>query len=169
KALEAQEILLCAADKLAEIADTVTPITWESDPGFISGPDRAIHATITIPPQATKDKFIVRDMAINVLAHLARLETDTRPLTAFNDHIIQGFPTCLDAYAAGEPTAFSVSSYLPPVQTAPNASTIDSLRASRLQYKAHILRGAERLLRDLVEKSVHDDLAGSERMRGLAG
>src|SRR5262249_50744350 len=84
--LQQQEVLLCAADKLSEVGRSVGTLKWD-----LKAPD---NVTITIPPQATADRFIARDMALNVLAHLARL-----PL--MNPSSFLRLPTrqhCIDAY-----------------------------------------------------------------------
>src|SRR5690606_22508061 len=70
--LAAQEVLLCAADKLAEIADSVGPIRWDID--YWSSATSNEDVTIEIPPQATQDRFIARDMALNTLASAAQVD-----------------------------------------------------------------------------------------------
>ena len=64
------EALLCTANELAKVADAIAPITWNgvgsSAPftGFPSGP-------WSIPVQSNKDRFILRDLSIYLLANLA--------------------------------------------------------------------------------------------------
>src|SRR6185437_12735368 len=62
--LEYEETLVCMADELAQLADAVAPQTWAAVqylPG-ITGP-----LTWVIPPPAENEKFIVRDLAMEVL------------------------------------------------------------------------------------------------------
>jgi hypothetical protein len=70
--VEREETLLCMADKLAQVADTIVPIRWEGPSRRPGGGD--YRSVWTIPPQADKDKFIVRDLAISILAHLASVD-----------------------------------------------------------------------------------------------
>lgn len=71
-ALATEEILLCGADKLAAIADAVAPVEW-------------FDGQLVVPPQAERDKFIIRDQAINVLAHLVHLDINPNLPTAYGD------------------------------------------------------------------------------------
>jgi hypothetical protein len=72
-----EEQLLCTADRLAQIGDSPGTVYWGAreytgtDPS--TGAPTSEPIKVTIPPQATKDKFIARDMALNALGHLARL------------------------------------------------------------------------------------------------
>src|SRR5207245_1202303 len=81
QALKSEQTLLCAADKLAEVGDAVGPILWKgqvlassSNPAgtYDSGklPPNFLSEW-RIPPQAEKDRFIVRDLAIHALGMLA--------------------------------------------------------------------------------------------------
>lgn len=158
--LKMQEITLCIADHLAEIADTVRPVEW-SVSGYV------------FPPQSEKDKFIVRDLAIYTLANLGVL--DIFP----NVTSISG-RQCSSFYAkAGSDTAFanfekfkifglesenSEGRYFSPlfsgIEVLAPELLAESARA-RLVHKTHVLRAGERLLKELVDKSVQADLAGA--------
>jgi hypothetical protein len=90
--LEREEHLLCIADKLAEIADAVGPVVWRHEgargafknyadagaatyePGSVTTEYPDLAKVWTIPPQADKDRFIVRDLAIYALAHIPYLD-----------------------------------------------------------------------------------------------
>ncbi len=89
--LEQEETLVCMADKLAELADSVGPVEWHGvrftslactageqtgTPGIPCLPITPDLPPLTwiIPPPAENEKFIVRDLAIDVLAHLPMLD-----------------------------------------------------------------------------------------------
>ena len=64
-------------NKLKQIADTVTPITWPATSGteFVNPPSWFAEEWV-IPPQSKRNKFITRDLAISTLANLARLDLE---------------------------------------------------------------------------------------------
>lgn len=168
-ALAVQEVLLCTADKLASIADAVTPVTVEVD-----------GSRFVVPPQAERDKFIVRDMAINALAHLAFAEFGVTQDPA-KGHLNR----CDDLYATGltsghldveqRAQAFGTSAtdapldYFPPALDPVDGDPLRQILSARLAYKTHVLRAGGRLLRDLLDKSVRADMAGAEQQRASAG
>ena len=87
-ALFMQEALLCAADRLSQLSDSPGTVTWSVPPSTnsadtIGDSDNPIgdtpQITDTIPPQDAKDVFIARDMALNALAYVAKL--DSRKVT----------------------------------------------------------------------------------------
>lgn len=64
-----EEALLCTASKLEEVASAVEPVVWnrvDRRPYFL-GPDLEQNPVI-LPPQSQKNRFIVRDLALNALA-----------------------------------------------------------------------------------------------------
>ena len=63
--LQREEILLCMADHLSAIADAVDTVRFQTD-----------TQTLVFPPQELKDRFIVRDLALNVLTHLATFDNE---------------------------------------------------------------------------------------------
>ena len=161
-----EEILTCVADKLSELADTVGTVTWANVAPAMGGP-------LVFPPQADKDRFIARDVARYTLAHVALADV-TRSLT------VPG-TACSEAYAnavlhpdAVETMAvFAQESDQPGYWDDPPYATIDATNAAevatkRIKYQAGILRSSQRLLKDLVEKSVQADLAGAEQRRAQA-
>jgi hypothetical protein len=172
-----EEVLLCGADRLAQVADSVGTVTWDSadipDP---NNPGSTTAITVTIPPQDTDDKFIARDLALNALAHIAQLETKERFRPFQGTEEMRSCALDFAALAAGAWTDFGVTS-APNVKPFgvgyyfddptnidfSNAST-DVLKAAgarRLGRYATVLASAGRLLKDLVERSVRDDMTTS--------
>jgi hypothetical protein len=176
-----QEILLCAADLLSEVASGKGIVDWPAPVGVTFPGDTPSYMTAAwkIPPQRNADKFIVRDLAINVLANMARLD-----LTTFSN-LASGATvpatTCTDGYvqAASDTTYYNGKGtllYAPfgsqkfePVADPTVPGNAVPLAESRLRFKTHILRAGGRLLRELIDESVMADLAGGERQRGLSG
>lgn len=167
-----QETLLCAADHLAQLGDSPGTVTWGGSPG---APDNAPGVTVTIPPQRTDDVFIARDMALNAIAHLIRLDTERRVF------LVQNFTyesTCTARYANlgrdpnlnDDPIQNVVSvgqgsTYFDPVPltSSPSAGDLQAAGARRLARKAKVLAGAARLTKDLIERSVQDDVSGAQQ------
>ncbi|MEZ4374837.1 MAG: hypothetical protein R3B07_28750 [Polyangiaceae bacterium] len=174
-----QEALLCIADKLAEAADTVKPIVWQGPSEYSPAQWGALATTWTIPPQQDKDKFILRDHAINVLAHLARLSQERFVGATFSEG------TCDEAlvHAAADQAYASTNRgslfgatndtypYPPYLPRSGLDTTVNGreVAAAYLQFEAHILRGASRLLKKLIDESVEADAAGAEVQRAQAG
>lgn len=172
--LEYEETLLCVADKLAQVSEDVAPITWnevqyvpyERHIGFVPpGP-------WTIPPQASKDRFIARDLAIDVLGHVAQLDASgPYPYQSCSRlyTLSRNDPSTAASYGAALFGAPAVSRYPAPLvgagaitSTTP-LSVVQSTIDGRLTLEAHVLRSAGRMLRDLVRASVYADLAGAEQ------
>jgi hypothetical protein len=66
--LAREDVMMCVAQKLADVAESPATNTWtvgEVFPGQGQSPQ-----TWVIPPQATADRFIVRDLAVEVLSAL---------------------------------------------------------------------------------------------------
>ena len=99
RVLEQTEALVCMADKLAQIADAVGSLRWQVAPSTeacsaAGVPNEGPFAVPwTIPPQAEKDRFIARDLALHVLATAARLEGTALPVGG-------GAFTCAEVYGA---------------------------------------------------------------------
>ncbi len=187
--LAAQELLLCTADKLAEIADSVGSVHWDIKYWDELG-QLVDNVSITIPPQATTDKFVARDMALNTLAALAQLEL-RHPAgnTAFTQGPYVGSENftateCTTAYAAAadgdtavDPDNAAYDSFEDAVWAWRTGLDFgvdpeDDFQAAgkhRLGLKANVLAAAARLVKKLVVDSVRDDLAGAERKRASAG
>lgn len=172
--LQREEILLCMADRLAQIADASNTVRFD-----------AITMSLVFPPQELKDKFIVRDLAFNVLAHLAVLDSELPRNFRNVTSSLGGAQSCSDAYGlAYESPAFlneTGTNYAAVLSNAFNNPNIFSdhlhsdpagIRADlvfRAQMKGHVLSAAGILLHDLIGKSVQADTAGAETLRGQAG
>ena len=65
-----QELAVCAAQKLADLADAVDTTTWQHAEWIAEG----IPGPWVIPVQSEKDRFILRDMAIYTLANAAFMD-----------------------------------------------------------------------------------------------
>jgi hypothetical protein len=173
--LVGEEILVCTADRLAEVADSITTLTW---------PISINNTIVKVPPQASQDKFIARDLAVNVLAHLVDLDTIT-PLSDSSyysaDTLLSNLG-CNRAYrevADGELTGTdSVNKVFDIYYSSPTLAyltdTLDNgdeslsnaeKALSRIAYKARILEAGARLLQGLIEKSMEADLGGAEQLR----
>lgn len=174
-ALALEENMLCVANKMSEVAETVSGLLWRVELG-----DNSFD--LFIPPQAEKDKFIARDLAINALASLAMLENmDTRVMVRAGEGETAG--TCVDLYNQATlegglaqnglalfGTALNGDGHFPddyhfrpllPV----NETTISAIVEARHQFRANVLRASGRLLHDLIRKSVFSDLASAEKKR----
>jgi len=180
--LAMQETLLCAADHLAQLGDSPGTVTWSgSDGSLVPGrPPTAI--TVTIPPQRSDDIFIARDMALNALAHLLRLDTKPRTFTLESvGNTPQTFQsTCTAQYAAiardGDRSVENVlvrntSTYFDPIPlgASPSVSDFQGAATLRLNRKANLLISAARLTKDLVERSVQDDISGAQQRLSSSG
>jgi hypothetical protein len=184
-----QEALLCAANRLAQVADSVGTVTWTTaDPGSGSSsdpPDPEDNITVTVPPQATEDRFIARDIALNALAHLARLQLVTPLPAPWTD----AQKVCVDAYGYAAETGyvpvekktfpFSIftGNPTPLVHFEPfegqswsslSIEQTKQLGSARLKQQALITVAAQGLLQELVEKNFRDDLAGAEKLKSAA-
>jgi hypothetical protein len=172
------EILLCTANALAEVADAVAPIVWPARSDTSGGAANWLPQfgeQWIIPVQAEKDKFIARDLALNVLANLARLDLEV-PASGLDDN-----ESCPAAYVRSttDTTEFAAlgevlygSGRQPDFFYPKYAVEFENSRElarDRLSLEMHILRAAGRLVRDLVEKSVYADLAGAEAQRARSG
>ena len=236
--LYTEQNMLCIADKLAEIGDAVGTVVFPSllqspryeglcqaDAGtapFTFGSGNAPGASAgrcdgltewDVPPQADRDRFIVRDLAIHILGNLASL--DASPVfgcntgnndpssclcpTMFTD-VINGSMPIQGSFTipAGLPLAGSfqtnsevvfgtsllgsdvpvpLSPAYPPsdltiVEVDANSNVIKDnspiIARSALQVEAQILRGAGRLLHDLIRRDVYSDLAAAAQQSAKA-
>lgn len=174
--LASEQALLCAADKLKEIADAVAPITWAAiNSGLVTFTEEKgggaapsyMHDEWVIPPQNSKDKFVVRDLAISVLANLARLDLEPviglPPGESCGNAWVQS--SVDDNYFNGlSPSIYGSQPYFD-VGTSVSVANKLPLGEGRLTHNAQTLRVAGRLLRELIDDSVMADLAGAERQR----
>ena len=179
--LQQSQTLLCIAGELNALASAIAPVRWEAVakaaplPGIPAGP-------WVLKPQAQRDRFIFRDLAIYMLATLAL--NDTWPVPRFID---SGFTSCSKVFVQAaddyvgfaEPNSFWIfgeaagaeAPYFPPL--APLKRKIDAantpeLATTRLKFQTQILRTASRLLDELIDKSVEADLAGAAMRRARA-
>jgi hypothetical protein len=194
--LEDEEVLVCVADKLQQVADSPSALVW-SHTGAVTPPAGLgiTKGTWTIPPQPTGTRFIARDMALNVLAHVARLDMEAPAAPANSPFVGASCAKMYSAVATPAPVRPGGGPNSPPGSTgnssAPPASdplaslypvlfavqqgtsgfypTTDtanpSLAANRLEFEAHILRAASRTLASLVSTSQADDLAMAQLIR----
>ncbi len=179
-----EETLLCIADKLAEIADTPGSVTWSKVPTTTPNPELPPGPWV-IPPQATRDRFIARDLSIHVLAVLGFTELTLRSSAPGAS---SGTWTCATAYGesakvTGSSAAAvvqnhldytygaldnSVPLYLPPSSLTIKADNFKPLAKERIIFNAHVLRAAGRLLRDQIPKGITADMAGGEQQQARA-
>lgn len=171
-----QETLLCAADHLAQLGDSPGTVTWSGSDDNPSSLSQTI--TVTIPPQRSDDIFIARDMAVNALAHLVRLDTKNRQFTreTHGPAGAIGFEsTCTEQYAGLDSndvdnvvnvdtgsTYFDLDTNHLLLSTS-SSSEFQAAGARRLARKAKVLAGAARLLKDLIERSVQADISGAQQ------
>jgi hypothetical protein len=167
-----QETLLCAADHLAQLGDSPGTVTWSGS----DGASNPATITVTIPPQRSDDIFIARDMALNALAHLLRLDTESRVFdqqTHTQAGVVPFQSTCIAEYGKAPldsdvSNVFSVSgssTYFDPVPLSSSSSATDFQAAGKLRLtrKANLLTSAARLVKDLLERSVQDDISGAQQ------
>lgn len=178
-----EEHLLCISDKLAQIADAPMPLHWTKVPasptisGMPPGPWR-------IPPQATKDRFIARDIALHIAALVGFTDLTTRPpppgesddrtcARSYGEAAALALPPLPEVADYYQTVVFGVtattpSPYFPPVGMSVEPTNFSTLAKARMLFKAHVLRAAGRLIRDQLDKGIAADMAGAEQQRALA-
>jgi hypothetical protein len=160
--LEDEETLVCVADKLAQLADTVGPLTWHAVrflPGA-SNPQDTLEWII--PPPAEQEKFIVRDLAMEVLAQIPMFDADWYVTLVPNGPSLAFDMTCSVAYGAfgfDDPSVPAGPTPYPPFD--PTTSPFATVARERWAFETGVLRGAGQLLHDLINESVYSDLAGA--------
>lgn len=187
--LEQTEALVCMADKLAAIGDAVGSLRWETIPDLRAREAAGVASEEryalpwTIPPQAEKDRFIARDLALHVLALAARLEGSPLPVGG-------GLFTCGEIYAAldaQKPSATMVDAnvaitnladvafddawqggdrapgFMPVAADAWSAKSTrpHAVARPRVMHELKVLRAAGALTKRLVEANVAADTAGA--------
>jgi hypothetical protein len=164
--LAAQEVLLCAADKLTELGDSPGTVTWEST-DYQGNP-----MPITIPPQAAADRFIARDMALNALGHFGRLTAQGYGgLTCAERYAAMAASGVRDIHAVPEPAwvpAYFAPKEISLTSTSPS-SDVRAVGAGRLKYLTSLVASAGRLVRDLIERSVREDISGAQQQLAQTG
>jgi hypothetical protein len=219
--IQLEDSLLCVADKLAEVADAVGPVVWKHEKALKFLDPKApysygtppstkdehasddLFAPWTVPPQADKDRFIVRDLAIHVLAHIPYLDAmkieqgpsagatpaqvlanvaESGLLGDENGELLRAafdVPLARDTFTTGAPWVATYPSYPPskvPIMeqqldasgnllrpVLPSEDHSREIARSALAIEGQILRGAGRLLHDLIRRSVYSDMAGAEQ------
>ncbi|HKZ19156.1 MAG TPA: hypothetical protein VJQ57_03500, partial [Acidimicrobiia bacterium] len=186
-----EEMLLCTADRLAQVADSPGTVYWASRKYTTGPPTNGVRPTesikITIPPQATKDKFIARDMALNVLGHLARMTVHPHEVRLNGGETAS--KTCgewlADVANTGENQAHDVVSplwyraifphvtdYFDPVSIeleGVSSETLKEMARRRLDRSANVRVAAARLTRDLAIRTVTDDISGAHKAFASGG
>jgi hypothetical protein len=189
--LEAEEALVCIADKLSQVADTVGPITFHTPEFAFNLCGSLGNCSVgliqdtgdwIIPPQADASKFIVRDLAINILAHVPMVDA----FSGQNFGNPAPFTTCAQGYNLYANGNTSIAQALFGTTT-PDSSNFDTsnvpalyppfptsdtggrtLAQERQAFEAGVLRTAGQLLHDLIRESVYSDLAGAANNAGAA-
>lgn len=166
--LEHQEVLLCAADLMAEIADATTTVRWTHMPSE--------GVPYEFPPQASRDKFVAREMAMNILGHLALFDLEAPEKWVAND---PGNRTCNTLYAqylrgatpdlVQRKIVASVQKLVPRLPENPSPSDHAAVLVSRVEHKLHLLRVAGRLIQELVVDGVRDNISAAEQLRASEG
>jgi hypothetical protein len=173
---EGLQALVCAADHLQELSESNGPIVWNMASAEADN-ERLPRGPYTFPPPDANARFLVRDIALRTLAHVAWL--DMLPRTGADTG-----NTCTDLYAQAVTRAgrvaleplFGIQAFnaqtlttLPklPSGTVTDAADVAKLAGNRLTFKAHLLRAAARMIPDLVSDSVYADLSGALQ-RGAA-
>lgn len=174
--LAEEQAMLCIAHNLVEIADAVGPLHW-------NGPKNLANTTLkgpwTIPPQSAQDRFIARDLALHVLAHIPRLDRFPviHPAGLSFESCTEGY-TSADLYyssfwanSADKTRLFYPDNgnyYFPPNAAITTPDGVKKAAQSRLRFKATILRDAARMVEKLVRSSVQEDMGVGERRRAAA-
>ena len=194
--LQVQDLLLCAAGKLEAASSTVDTVRWtvhyQDERKVVAHPENEFidteEVTYIIPPQATEDQFILRDLAIATLAQLARLDLEpAQPIGEHSEEWVPGWTsywgneTCEAQWAAvlDDPTSLEstdhvcAASYWAEISGSNQAvlTLQDKIRCVQQSMRGHthVLRASGRLLRRLLDDSFYADLAGAERNRAAAG
>jgi hypothetical protein len=203
--LQYEETLVCAASKLAELAESDKPVRWVYGlyglgatavatntstsvvdlPGYNG--DRStdiIPQPVTFKVTQPKDRFLVRDLAMELLSYVPLLDqlplqagpqwrsaSDIFSKAATSSLSFGSFATGSDAALAynittGTSTTAVTSKaaadlYYPPLVW--NGTAVDWPKTARqhLEMETANLRAAEQLLKDLVEKNVYGALGGT--------
>jgi hypothetical protein len=189
--IDQEEVLLCAASKLADLSEADVPTSWiHAFNGLRYGDNMlalngGIYAPtiggsqkelppLVFPVLDPKTKFIVRDLALQALSYIPLL--DSRP------HTINGANySCSELYASAPGLAAGIprdsaydklynihtnpgaagSAYYPPIATWPPTG-------KRLDQLTQILRATGEMTKDLIERSIDSDLAAAaDKVAGL--
>ena len=193
--LQYEETLVCAASKLAELADAEKPLTWtyglyglrysDGTNNVVDLPGSKVSTVATVPeviPPITfrvvqpKDKFLVRDLAMELLSYVPLLDQLPIPVTIaavtsyytasglFTDLVVDR-KTEKVAAAYNQPmasiTATNASLFYPQIDVAGGAVDWDRTARRHLEMETANLRAAGQLMADLIEKNVYGALGGA--------
>ncbi|MBI5535279.1 MAG: hypothetical protein HY898_21305 [Deltaproteobacteria bacterium] len=175
------ETLACVADELERVADTVTPIKWTgvealepADREAWGIPEGAWY----VPPQTTENKAVARDLARNVMAHIAALDvlrpagttqncSDLYAEIIANPNDLSKSQLVFGVAAGGTPVYPSLMPNRTAAETVTTANAA-SLAEQRLLVKAHTLRATAKLLGHSVKSAMQEDLSSAEMGRAKA-
>jgi hypothetical protein len=210
--LQYQEILVCAANKLSDLADSDRAQTWTSAlyglsatvapantvavadvPGFpipkVTVPCGSVGSTlggtgscsafpaVSFTVVKPKDRFLVRDLAMELLSYVPLLDQFPIPIGTTNERktasqlfgetgktAAPSADNFLAAYnipvAATPATVFnSAANYYPPLE--PGATAIDWQKTARkhLEMESANLRASSQLMQELINKNVTGSLS----------
>jgi hypothetical protein len=183
-----EEMLVCIASKLIEIADAVAPIVWQKVPtkneGPLWGSNQYPLGPWIIPPQSAEDRFIVRDQALKVLTSMMYVEYIGNPVMNVDGQA--GNDTCNDLYGEALQQSWEASytntnaNRLFAVDVGSNPliltrdipatySNLGALVENRIKMKVQVFRTAARLLKeDILEETTYGDIAGGLQQRNHA-
>ncbi len=186
--LQYEDTLVCAASKLVELADAEKPLTWTYGlwglrynagssqvdlPGAPpSTPESA--APVTFRVVQPKDKFLVRDLAMELLSYVPLLDqlpikyASTATWKTASQHLADSAVASPSAdimtaayNTSTTPLAADAQKFYPPLEV--TAGNIDfPLTARRhLELESANLRATGQLMQDLIQKNVYAALAGA--------
>jgi hypothetical protein len=169
------EAMLCTAGQILRASEAVAPTQWNAvgriPAAGVAGatiPPDFLPGTWTIPPVAEENKFILRDVAMHLLANVAVADM-TRPSAGTDG------ATCSELYAraAGGDTSSDLvaalftapmgatPAHFPPAVPLAAESLVATAKA-RLQVEAHVLRAGVRMLRTLTNASIASDVSQAQ-------
>ncbi len=182
--IDQEEVLLCAAERLASLADSEVPVTWANalpgvtgKRGFATiadigpGIDLSVQEgdlPIIFPVLDPKTKFLARDLALQALSSIPLLDARTR-LISGQTYTCSALYAAAPALPAGTPrnagytTLYNTSTapasadfakYYPPIDVWPPTN-------KRLDQLTQVLRASAQLTKQLIEQSVDGDLAAA--------
>lgn len=186
--LQYEDSLVCAASKLVELADAEKPLTWTyglwglrynagaTQVDLLGAPASTLESAppVTFRVVQPKDKFLVRDLAMELLSYVPLLDqlpikySSTATWKTASQHLADSAVASPSAdimtaaYNTGTtPLAADAQKFYPPLEV--TAGNIDfPLTARRhLELQAANLRAAGQLMQDLIQKNVYAALAGA--------
>ncbi len=190
--LQYEDSLVCAASKLVELADAEKPLTWTyglwglrytAGSSVVDLPSAPSSTAESAPPVTfrvvqPKDKFLVRDLAMELLAYVPLLDQlpikypSSAVFKTASQHFVDatgtvpGTPLTSEIMTAAynaplTPLAADAAKYYPPLEV--TGSSVDLVLTARrhLEMETANLRAAGQLMQDLIQKNVYAALAGA--------